>query len=123
MESANKSTQTAKNSTRCATPTRAAFENTPAVWKPLNHWHLKDAKFSDVPDVYLVSVTGNRVRLGKTQAVDSETVVEAFHPYMALGEAIEYFKWDCESFAIEKVNICKRVINTLRKKSTGNVNE
>lgn len=89
------------------TPTKQAINhlNTPAVWRPYFRGEMKRAKFSEEPDFYLVAFRGTECG----EPCDIEAVVEAYHPYMALGQVVGEFSERIRT-SIENVRVYRRIV-------------
>ena len=99
-----------------------SYNTTAEDWKPCRYKELIRAPFSVKPETYTVRIDGSapeRTHMavsGPRKACTIETVVEAYHPYMAIGQAVTDFIIANIACQIDEVRIYRRVIKTIKPK-------
>lgn len=119
MRQNNTSVMTAKYSNRNAEAlTATAIEptiqsiNAPQYqWLNVRYTRTAPFKFSEQPEVYAIRIQGKTHNGTLVVATD---VIEAYHPYMALGEAVSAFQASYFRAEIHDISLTKRSIKTKR---------
>ena len=73
---------------------------------------LRGVPFSNTPETYSVIIHGKRYN----ENVRLESIVDAYHPYMAIGQAVSEFFAKPAISVIDDVIIHQRVIKTIKPK-------
>ncbi len=111
MRTEVKSNEPVKNSNGIAPTQPVEIE---IISKLLRRKELRRAKPSAEPELYTVEITGTKWHLDKHEntPVTCRDVFSAYHPYMAIGEAVTQFL-DFGT-TIKDIDVC-RIITTTKK--------
>lgn len=72
----------------------------------------RDVPFSDHPETYLVVIRGEEYN----KKVRIESIIDAYHPFMAIGQAVAEFFAKPAISSIESISLHQRVIKTIKTK-------